>query len=61
MMPRVLEPELMDDPEQAVAYAKADFAKENQSFVNRFVEYYPDFTEGHVLDLGCGPADIRRR
>ena len=58
MMPRVLEPELMDDPEQAVAYAKADFEEENQGFVNRFLEYYPDFTEGHVLDLGCGPADI---
>ena len=57
-MERVLEPELMDDEEQAVAYAKADFEKENQGFVNRFIEYYPDFTEGHVLDLGCGPADI---
>lgn len=57
-MQRVLEPELMDDTEQAVAYAKADFEKENQGFVNRFLEYYPDFTEGHVLDLGCGPADI---
>lgn len=58
MMLRTLEPELMDDQEQAVAYAKADFEKENQGFVHRFVEYYPDFTEGHVLDLGCGPADI---
>ncbi len=57
-MERVLEPELMDDPEQAAAYAKADFEEENQGFVNRFIEYYPNFTEGHVLDLGCGPADI---
>ncbi len=57
-MERVLEPELMDDPDQAAAYAKADFEKENQGFVNRFIESYPDFTEGHVLDLGCGPADI---
>ena len=48
----------MDDPEQAVAYAKADFEKENQGFVDRFIQYYPDFTEGQVLDLGCGPADI---
>lgn len=61
MMPRVLEPELMDDPEQALAYAKANFEAENQGFVNRFVAYYPDFTEGHVLDLGCGPADIPMR
>src|SRR5437773_10974005 len=58
MMPRVLEPELMNDPEQALAYAKADFEEENQGFVNRFRTYCPDLTEGHVLDLGCGPADI---
>ena len=58
MMPRVLEPELMDDPEQALAYARADFEKENQGFVDRFREYFPEFTEGHILDLGCGPGDI---
>ncbi len=58
MMARVLESELMDDPEQAVAYAKADFETENQGFVDLFREYYPDFAEGRILDLGCGPADI---
>ena len=58
MMPRVLEPELMDDSEQALVYAQADFEKENQGFVDRFREYFPDFSEGHVLDLGCGPGDI---
>lgn len=58
MMPRVLEPELMDDPDQALAYAQADFDEENQGFVDRFIACYQDFTEGHVLDLGCGPADI---
>ncbi len=57
-MDRVLEPELMDDAEQALAYAKADFEKENQGFVDLFRRYFPDFTEGHVLDAGCGPADI---
>ena len=57
-MDRILEPELMDDPLQAEAYARADFAKENQGFVERFREYFPDFSEGRVLDLGCGPADI---
>lgn len=60
-MDRVLEPELMDDPEQARAYARADFEKENQGFVERFHEYFPDFTEGRVLDLACGPADIPLR
>src|SRR5438445_558175 len=57
-MERVLEPELMEDPEQARAYARADFEEENQGFVDRFVEFYPEFKAGHVLDLGCGPADI---
>ncbi len=57
-MNRTLEPEVMDDQEQAVAYARADFAEENQGFVNRFRECFPDLIEGHVLDLGCGPGDI---
>ncbi|MBI3805965.1 MAG: class I SAM-dependent methyltransferase [Nitrospirae bacterium] len=57
-MDRILEPELMDDPEQALVYARADFEKENQGFVDRFREYFPEFTEGHIIDLGCGPGDI---
>jgi len=57
-MDRVLEPELMEDEAQVQAYAAADFSQENQGFVDRFREYFPDFSEGHVLDLGCGPGDI---
>lgn len=57
-MDRVLEPELMDDLKQAEAYACADFEEENQGFVERFKEYFPEFSQGTVLDLGCGPADI---
>src|SRR5574342_191987 len=57
-MDRVREPELMDDPAQAEAYAQADFAEVNQGFVDRFREYFPDFSEGRVVDLGCGPGDI---
>ena len=57
-MNRTLEPELMEDPAQVQAYAAADFSQENQGFVDRFREYFPEFTEGHVLDLGCGPGDI---
>ena len=60
-MERVLEPEIMQDPEQALVYSKADFEDENQDFVDRFLEYYPDLTHGHVLDLGCGPGDIAIR
>jgi len=57
-MDRILEPEVMDDPEQASAYAQADFERENQEFVERFLAAFPDLTEGHIVDLGCGPADI---
>jgi len=57
-MDRILEPELMDDPKQAEVYARADFAEENQGFVERFKEYFPGFSQERVLDLGCGPADI---
>jgi cyclopropane fatty-acyl-phospholipid synthase-like methyltransferase len=58
MMDRILEPELMEDEAQVFAYAHADFEEENQGFVERFRDYFPDFSEGRVLDLGCGPADI---
>ena len=57
-MDRILEPELMDDPAQVEAYAATDFSAENQGFVERFKEYFPEFSQGKVLDLGCGPADI---
>ena len=57
-MNRILEPELMEDEAQVLAYAAADFEEENQGFLDRFREYFPEFSEGHILDLGCGPGDI---
>jgi 2-polyprenyl-3-methyl-5-hydroxy-6-metoxy-1,4-benzoquinol methylase len=57
-MERMPEPELMDDVAQAKAYAAADFSRENEGFVNLFRQYFPEWTAGHVIDLGCGPADI---
>ena len=58
MMKRVLEPEVMDDPEQVLAYAEADFEQENQGFVDQFFSLYADLESPHILDLGCGPGDI---
>jgi ubiquinone/menaquinone biosynthesis C-methylase UbiE len=58
---RVPEPELMDDPAQAKAYALADFEESHQAFVAHFRERFPDFREGEVIDLGCGPADVAIR
>lgn len=61
-MQRVPEPELMDDPSQAEAYAAADFAEAHDRIVAGFNDCFPDrMLEGVVLDLGCGPGDISFR
>ncbi|AGA31793.1 Methyltransferase type 12 [Thioalkalivibrio nitratireducens DSM 14787] len=60
-MERRLEPELMLDPEQARAYAEADFAEPHERFVDLFAERFPDMVGGAVLDLGCGPGDVSLR
>ena len=57
-MDRILEPELMTDAAQALAYAQADFAQVNQGFVDRFRACFPTTVGGTMVDLGCGPADI---
>lgn len=58
---REREPELMDDPAQALAYAQADFTAPHSAFVQTFAQHFPDFHGGQVIDLGCGPADITLR
>lgn len=61
-MARVPEPELMDDEEQARAYAEADFSESNSLFLTLYKEVFGDVPAGaHVLDLGCGPGDISMR
>lgn len=57
-MKRIPEPELMDEPDQARAYAEADFDQPNSLFVDTFLRCFPDFNCGRLLDVGCGPADI---
>ena len=61
LLERIPEPELMDKPEQARAYAQADFAEPHQAFVERFRQCFPDHRPRQVLDLGCGAADITIR
>ncbi len=56
-MERTLEPEVMDDEEQAIAYALADFSLSNQTFVDGLIEEYSSRLK-NVLDIGCGPADV---
>ena len=61
-MDRLPEPELMNDPAQAHAYAHADFAEPHQRFVSLFTEEFPALdVRGRVLDLGCGAADVTLR
>lgn len=62
LMERIPEPELMDEAEQATAYARADFEEPHARFIELFRETFPDQAiAGEVLDLGCGPADISIR
>lgn len=60
-MHRVPEPELMDEAEQARAYAAADFAEPHQAFVDQFRTRFPEHVPRAVLDLGCGPCDVTMR
>lgn len=60
-MQRRPEPELMDDPAQARAYAEADFAAPHEAFVDEFQAAFPGHDPRRVLDLGCGPADVTLR
>jgi len=60
-MERIPEPELMDEPKQARAYAGADFSEPHRAFVERFAQCFPRHRSRRVLDLGCGAADITIR
>lgn len=62
-MERIPEPaELMNDPEQARAYALADFEEPHEQFVSEFKRRFEDLpTPGRALDLGCGAADVTIR
>jgi ubiquinone/menaquinone biosynthesis C-methylase UbiE len=59
-MKRTLEPELMEDEQQALAYARADFSTSNQWYIDHLLRESPDSLQT-VLDIGCGPADVMLR
>lgn len=61
MMERLAEPEYMDDPEEARAYAETDFGAVNQAFAERLLEIAGEAGAARVLDFGCGPGDITLR
>lgn len=63
-MERIPETELMNNEEQAKAYAFADFSVPHNLFIEIFQEKFKDIHPAFndvVLDLGCGPCDITRR
>lgn len=55
-LPRLPEPELMDEPAQARAYSEADFSEAHDRFVAHIGRRFGPLS-GEALDLGCGPAD----
>lgn len=57
-MDRTPEPELMDDPAQAAAYAAADFEAPDRRFIETFIALYGTDFQGEIADLGCGPGNI---
>ncbi len=65
-MLRQLEPELMDDHIQALAYSEADFSIGDQNFVENLKAFLTksDHTlskDCFLIDLGCGPGNITER
>ena len=64
-MQRVPEPELMDDADQARAYAAADFTAGDQQTIALIRALVSETDTGaspaRVIDLGCGPGNITLR
>ena len=60
-MERVCEPELMNDPQQSLAYARADFAASHQMIADAFHAWATTREGMTLLDLGCGPGDVTMR
>ncbi len=56
MLPRVLEPEVMDTPDEARDYDAMDHGQVNRAFVNDLLAFWS--AHGSVLDIGTGTAQI---
>lgn len=60
--PRIPEPELMEEPNQVVSYANADFESAHSMIIQQFQNRFPlKFSPHSVLDLGSGPGEMSSR
>jgi len=51
----------MEDPEQVLAYAQADFEIPHNNFIQHLKAFVGNDFNGVALDLGCGSGDISWR
>src|SRR5262249_40882260 len=58
MLPRVLEPEVMDSPAEARDYDAMDHSQVNAAFAAGFLAFWEG--QNPILDLGTGTAQIPR-
>jgi ubiquinone/menaquinone biosynthesis C-methylase UbiE len=58
VLPRVLEPEVMDKPEEAREYDAMDHAAVNHKFVADFQAVHGTGRGGEVIDVGTGPGRV---
>ena len=58
MIPRILEPESMDGPDEAAAYDAMDHRGVNDRFVADFLAAHGPCRGGELLDVGTGTARI---
>ena len=56
MIPRVLEPEAMDTPEEVLQYDLMDHSEVNARFVADFLAVHGPCRGGEILDVGTGTA-----
>jgi len=67
MLPRIPEPELMDDPDEVLEYDSMDHGEVNRGFVTDFLEVFSPSLKSipnripEILDLGTGTALIPQR
>jgi ubiquinone/menaquinone biosynthesis C-methylase UbiE len=58
MIPRILEPEAMDGPEEVARYDAMDHRAVNETFVADFLAAHGPCRGGEILDVGTGTARI---